>query len=458
MTLNESFKTKMKDLLGNSSQSFFDSLDKPSKKAITVNFSRISTDDFAKLADFKTTSIKKVDNGFLVENLKFSSHKLSHMGIIYSQEPSSMYPIQMLDIKPNDIILDLCAAPGGKSIQILEKLNNTGLLISNEIVYNRAKVLYENINRMGFTNSVITCNSPQDFENTDLKFDKILVDAPCGGEGMIRKDGFDINSYNAQSIDTNASRQLSILNSIKGLLKEGGILVYSTCTYDIRENEGVIAKFLQENPNFEILPCDNLKDVTTMGVKINNTNTDYTLRRYPHLFEGEGQFMAKLRKATSDNSDNDCYSSKLDDFQAKGFTTLYRKEKEQIIRELKNIVNLDGFNFSKRNNSIFVMPEIHLDYEGLNILSIGTLLGTIDKNGIKISHEFYHSFGNRFQNSIELDNEQIYNYLKGYEIELDSNQQLAGICVVTHNNIAIGGGKITGNKLKNYYPKQLRIN
>ena len=251
--INEQFKLKMEKLLGTEAPDFFAALENPCKKAITINTSKVSTEEFEKLADFSITPIPEVSNGYIVENLKVGSHILNHLGCIYSQEPSAMYPVEMLDIEQGDIVLDLCSAPGGKSIQILEKLNGTGLLVANEIVYNRAKILYENLNRMGFKNFIITCASPQEFENTNLKFDKILVDAPCGGEGMFRRDNFDFSAYSKASIETNAKRQLNILNSIKDLLKPNGRLVYSTCTYDILENESVINDFLTTNDNYHII-------------------------------------------------------------------------------------------------------------------------------------------------------------------------------------------------------------
>ena len=237
MNLPLEFEEKMKVLLGDGFDNFKLSLDKPSQKAITINTLRIDLDTFKDLADFTYTPIPKISNGYYVDSFRFGSHILNHAGIIYSQEPSAMYPVELLDIKENDLVLDICASPGGKSIQILEKLNGSGLLVSNEIVYNRAKILYENLNKMGFYNFAITCNNPKDFENLETKFDKILVDAPCGGEGMFRKDNFDFNAYKLINIETNAKRQLSILDSVKNLLKDGGRLVYSTCTYDIRENE-----------------------------------------------------------------------------------------------------------------------------------------------------------------------------------------------------------------------------
>ena len=441
----------MNDLLGDQSPMFFNALEKPPIKAITLNTYRLNKETFEKIADFNISPIPEIHNGYYVENLKFGTHTLNHLGVIYSQEPSAMYPVEMLDIYEGDIVLDLCSAPGGKSIQILEKLNGSGLLISNEIVYNRAKILYENLNRMGFKNFVITCNSPQDYEKTNLKFDKILVDAPCGGEGMFRKDNFDFSSYNNASIETNAKRQLGILESIKNLLKPGGKLVYSTCTYDILENENVIAEFLKNNNDFSILDYPRINNETTTGIKIEPFETNLSKRRYPHLHKGEGQFMALLQK----NGDESLSTSS---FRAKGYENIYKKDIEVLRKTFKNVADIKNLEMVKRNENIFVLPQETLDLEDLNVVSTGTLLGTISSGTIKIAHEFYHTYGELFENKIELDKNQVLDYLKGYEINIFENQHRNGICVVTHLGIPLGGGKVVGDKIKNYYPKNLRIN
>ena len=447
--INEQFKLKMEKLLGTEAPDFFAALENPCKKAITINTSKVSTEEFEKLADFSITPIPEVSNGYIVENLKVGSHILNHLGCIYSQEPSAMYPVEMLDIEQGDIVLDLCSAPGGKSIQILEKLNGTGLLVANEIVYNRAKILYENLNRMGFKNFIITCASPQEFENTNLKFDKILVDAPCGGEGMFRRDNFDFSAYSKASIETNAKRQLNILNSIKDLLKPNGRLVYSTCTYDILENESVINDFLTTNDNYHIIDYPRLNSVTTAGVNLGKFPTEYSKRRYPHKFEGEGQFMAVLLK------DNYELEEKTTKFYAKGYEPIYKKDIEILRTTFKNVANIKELNLYKRNDNYFVVPEFELDFDNINVLSPGILLGTLQKGVVKIAHEFYHTYPELFCNRIELDAVQVQEYLKGYEIELDTTT--SGIVVVTHLGIALGGGKIVNGRLKNYYPKNLRI-
>ena len=447
--INEQFKLKMEKLLGSEAPDFFAALEFPCKKAITVNTNKISLSNFEKLADFPITPIPEVNNGYIVENLKVGSNILNHLGYIYSQEPSAMYPVEMLDVEPNDIVLDLCSAPGGKSIQILEKLNGTGLLVANEIVYNRAKILYENLNRMGFKNFIITCANPQEFENTDLKFDKILVDAPCGGEGMFRRDNFDFSAYSKASIETNAKRQLSILNSIKDLLKPNGKLVYSTCTYDILENESVVNEFLTANNNYHIIDCPRLNSVTTAGIKIGNFNTEYSKRRYPHKFDGEGQFMAVLQK------DNNELEEKTTKFFAKGYEPIYKKDIEILRTTFKNIADIKDLNLYKRNDNYFVVPDYELDFDNINVLSPGVLLGTLNKGVVKIAHEFYHTYPELFYNHIELNSNQAQEYLKGYEIELETN--LNGIVVVNHLGGCLGGGKIVNGRLKNYYPKNLRI-
>lgn len=449
MELPQEFKSKMISLLGSEADEFFCALDNPPQKAITINTSRISKEKFEKLADFTFSPIEKIENGYYVENFKFNINPLNHAGIIYSQEPSAMYPVQFLDIQENDIVLDMCASPGGKSIQILEKLNNTGLLVSNEIVYNRAKILFENLTRMGFDNFAITCNNPKDFEEIDIKFDKILIDAPCGGEGMFRRENFDFNSYKLINIETNSKRQLSILESAKNLLKNGGTLVYSTCTYDIRENEEVIANFLKSNPEFEITKLDNFKDIASSGIRLEPFDTDLAFRRYPHKFKGEGQFMIALKKKGFDEE------SSLSKFQAKGFERINKKEETLINQTFKGIANISDLEFVKRNDTIYALPKINaIDFKNLNLLTIGTVVGSINKNILKINHNFYHSQGERFYKKINLNISELNEYLKGNEID---TQEENGICVICYQDICVGGGKVSNGKIKNYYPKELRI-
>lgn len=448
MELPIDFISKMKSLLGDSADDFFDHLDRPAVKGITVNFDRMKKDKFERICDFAITPIEKVSNGYYVDNFKFANNIFNHLGIIYSQEPSAMYPVELLDIQKDDIVLDVCASPGGKSIQILEKLSNSGLLVSNEIVFSRAKILYENLNRMGYINYAITCNSPEDYFKTNLRFNKILIDAPCGGEGMLRKKDFDLNAYNPNAIETNSKRQLSILNSVKDLLVEGGRLVYSTCTYDTRENEEVIAKFLKDNPDFSILKTNLLDKVAEHGIKVEHFDTDYSYRRYPHLHRGEGQFMIVLTK--NGTTDDDL----SDKFRAKNFEDPHNKEILEIEKFLTSNSNLDNLSFTKRNDSIYLLPKTTMNFEKLNVIHIGCMIGNINKNIFKSQHNLYHSLGQYFKNQIDINDIQLQKFLHGEELELDYPD---GMYVIKYHNIPLSGGKLKDKKLKNNYPKELRI-
>lgn len=447
MNLPKDFEQKMRDLLGSQADEFFKSLDNPSQKAITVNFERLKKNVFEKNCDFEIEPIPLTQNGYFASIPKFSQNVFNHMGVIYSQEPSAMYPVELMDIHPQDLCLDVCASPGGKSIQILEKLGGDGVLVSNEIVYGRAKILRENLTRMGFDNFVITCNSSEELNKSGTMFDKILVDAPCGGEGMIRKNNFDLNFYNPTSIDSNAERQLEILENISPLLKPNGILVYSTCTYDIRENEQVIFNFIKKHPDFEILNKNEFLAVCDSGIKIEDISTNFGLRRYPHRFKGEGQFMIALKKV-----DGESLSPKPS--LPKGFGDVNQKELATIRSALKGVVNLRLDSLVKINDEIYVLPKCKLNLKNLNVIYLGVHVGTLQKNIFKIAHEFYHTYGKYFENKIELNDFDVYKYLHGEELSFEKPN---GIYAVEFLGVTLGGGKMTNGKLKNYYPKELRI-
>lgn len=450
MNLPYEFITKMEKLLGKDAKDFFESLDEPSQKAITVNFSRLEKSKFEKNCDFEISPISLVDNGYYAIIPKFSQNIFNHLGVVYSQEPSAMYPVEILGVSPNDWVLDVCASPGGKSIQILEKLKNTGLLVSNEIVFGRAKILEENLTRMGFENSIITCNTPYELGQSGLLFDKIIVDAPCGGEGMIRKNNFDINFYNPSSIDSNAQRQLDILENVEGILKDGGTLVYSTCTYDPRENEEVISKFLDAHPNYQVLNCSKYLKIADAGLRVSGHPLELSLRRYPHRFRGEGQFMVALTKTKTTNTE----SKSTKQTTCKNYTKVTQKEHDIINSTLKNVLPKQNWEYLKKGDEVYIIPSQKVNLSSLNVISIGVHLGTIQKNILKLAHEFYHTFGCMFFNQLELDKISTLKYLHGDELDIDMPN---GIFAVNYLGAPLGGGKVAQGKLKNYYKKELRI-
>ena len=237
MKLNEVFLNRMKSILGEDYAQFLASLEEPSVKSIYVNENKISVENFLKIIDFSTEQISYEKAGFYVDNDKKGRHPLHHAGAFYMQEPSAMFTINALKFKGDEKVLDMCAAPGGKSIQIANRIPN-GVLVSNEIVKSRSEILFSNIERMGLRNVIISNDTPENIGNAYGNcFDVCVVDAPCSGEGMFRK-GADITAQWNENLDEMcAIRQLEILSHADKTLKQGGYLIYSTCTYSIKENE-----------------------------------------------------------------------------------------------------------------------------------------------------------------------------------------------------------------------------
>ena len=306
-TLPLEFCERMKSLLGDQYDAFIAALNEPPVKAFRVNTDKISLGDFEKINEFSSGKIPYVDNGFYLDYEKIGNHPYHHAGLIYVQEPAAMAPAECLQINPDWHVLDMCAAPGGKSTQIKNKLGKNGVLVSNEIVPSRCKILTGNIERLGLQNCVTTCMDTsrlaKNFGNT---FDMIMVDAPCSGEGMFRKDENAINEWSLDNVKMCAERQSQILENAVKMLKNGGFIVYATCTFSLDENEMVVDKFLNLHPNFELVRVKKeVENHTADGIKFDGCTTEnihFCRRFYPYIAKGEGQFMAVLHnKNTAEN-------------------------------------------------------------------------------------------------------------------------------------------------------------
>lgn len=410
-----------------------------------------------------------------------------HSGLIYLQEPSSMAPVATLAGEHIKAVraLDLCASPGGKSIDLKLLIGENGLLVSNEIVPNRSKILFSNIERMGLSNCVVTNNSPKELaECFNEFFDVILVDAPCSGEGMFRKDNATTQEWSESVVKANAKRQLEILACANKMLKPNGFLVYSTCTFNTTENEGVATEFANLF-GYEICDVPNeLKLVTEKGVPVGKHEANLCRRFYPMGGVGEGQFMCLLKKKTETNAgdfDNIClennekcnfnanYASighKNGNKNAKVFVKnknlpqkLTKSELELVKSFLSETVDsktctkiLQGL-VKIGNNLMYCCEEIFVGLP-LNFLSQGACVGEIVKNRVEPHHQFFKVFGNNFKARVELDAKQTQDYLFGLEVKTDCAKK--GFGVVTHKGIVLGGVKIVNGTLKNYYPKGLR--
>lgn len=341
-----------------------------------------------------------------------------------------------IEICDGDFVLDLCAAPGGKSTQIAAKLNGTGLLVSNEIVRKRAEILSENIERMGIKNAVVTNESPESLAEKYPKFfDKIIVDAPCSGEGMFRKEPQAITEWSIEHTISCANRQKNILDSAFKMLRPGGYLVYSTCTFAREENEDV-AKYLCDNYNVEICDMPNLSMLSKGFFGVNKAR-----RIFPHIEGGEGHFVVLFHSMDIGGAIRPQVKQKKCDL----------KDFKKFCDEFLNI-SLDG-NFVRFGEKLYLLPS-GIDIDKVKIMRAGLLLGELKKNRFEPSEHLALALDKGdFKNTIECDFDTALSYLKGNVIECDKK----GWCVVLYNGYALGWGKASGGVLKNHYPKHLRL-
>lgn len=435
------FLLRMKSLLGDEFDEFLKFYNGDDFiKGLRVNTLKCSPEKLKSLLDFKLEKTPFCDEGFYIPSdvKSIGNNPLHHAGAFYVQEPSATSAVTMLDVREGDYVLDLCAAPGGKSTQIGAKLNGTGLLWSNEIVRNRANILLSNIERTGISNAVVSnCRPDELCKRLENRFDRILVDAPCSGEGMFRKNDAE-REWSVEHVKSCAARQLSILNSAKNALKNGGCMVYSTCTFSKEENEGVISQFLDENADFELVDS---------GVTFGRPTLDYARRIFP-MDGGEGHFAAKLLRKGEPYSNynipkkNNKIDSEIYDFYDSIFTDRPFGENIEVIRD-KIIVLPQNYNF---------------DVRGLQILRAGIVLGEIVKNRIEPHHSAFTAAKKENCKSVvdfDVNSKEISAYLHGEEIAVPSD--IKGYTAVCVNGITTGFGKASNSRLKNKYPKGLRI-
>ena len=294
------FTKRMKELLGEEYGNFEASYSEDPVRSFRINTNKISKENFEKINPFGGEKIPYAENGFYFSGDGIGNHPYHHAGMIYIQEPSAMAAVESVDIQPDWNILDLCASPGGKSTQAASQ-NPDGVLVSNEIVPSRCKTLTGNIERMGFQNVITTCADAKRIAALyNEAFDLVIVDAPCSGEGMFRKDKNAQKEWSVENVLHCAERQREILDKIKTTVKPGGLLLYSTCTFSLEENEKNVDWFLNENDNFELIEVkDSVKKFTADGIMFdgcNEKNISRCRRFYPHVAKGEGQFIALMKK------------------------------------------------------------------------------------------------------------------------------------------------------------------
>ncbi len=448
INLPEKYTERMKALLGEEYEAYEKALSEPPVRAFRVNTDKISVEDFEKICPFPHEKIPYCDNGFYFTYDKIGNHPFHHAGMIYVQEPGAMAPGECVDINPDWSVLDMCAAPGGKSTQLKNKLGEGGVLVSNEIIPSRCKILTGNIERLGLRNVITTCADTERLTRFFHKdFDLIMVDAPCSGEGMFRKEESAVSEWSRENVLLCAERQLGILDNAVPMLKDGGYIIYATCTFSIEENEKVINSFLRKYPEFKLTAVtDRVRESTCDGIRFEGCETEsiHLCRRfYPHKSKGEGQFMAVL-KSIAEPSQRVSDRKKVKPKENRLVTDFL----DSVLTDYdKSYVTVTGDRVGYFTPD-FPVPAAYF--------SCGVTVGEIKKSYILPHHQFFMAMGDSFKRKIDLeaDSPELMKYLHGEEISADTDN---GWAVVTVNGCSIGGVKVVSGRGKNHYPKGLRI-
>lgn len=504
MNLPEEFIKRMKSLLNpDEFTSFIDSYSADKSYGLRINPLKIKSQD---TLPFLLSPVPWAKEGFYaIPEEKPGRHVLHEAGAYYIQEPSAMSVAALLAAPDNskqkstaytntsnekwqkdtdyhktsssnnhgEIICDLCAAPGGKSTQIAGMLNGTGLLVSNEIFTQRAKILSQNIERLGVPNAVVCNESPENMSKYfPCFFDKIVVDAPCSGEGMFRKDETAISEWTPENVNLCAERQKSILHEAQKMLKPNGVIVYSTCTFAPAENEDILVWFLRTYPEFQV---ENYRDI--LGIDLSSGNPDFvsnelrplsesekealqgSLRLWPHKIKGEGHFAVRLRK-----TDGKLLPQKRKK-KSSGKNILSKSDRKQLLEFLSEFLAETTFFEDKRyeyfGDELYMVPQEMPELKGIKLVRAGLHIATKKKNRFEPAHAFAKYLKPENVNIYyDCTLEEAEKYLHGDILQISDTKltNAKGFVLVCYNGLSLGWGKITNSTIKNHYPKGLRIN
>ena len=475
--LPKAFVEKMQALLGSESEEFFKSYEEERSYGLRLNPLKCGETMPEYLNGLKPIPWAK--EGYYYEDpMRPGKHPYHEAGVYYIQEPSAMSVAEALEPMPGERILDLCAAPGGKSTHLAGKMAQKGLLVCNEIHPARAKILAQNVERMGISNAVVTNMEPAGLVETFRGFfDGIVVDAPCSGEGMFRKDENARNEWSPDHVILCANRQDGILDCAAEMLRDGGRIAYSTCTFSTEENEQSVERFLERHPEFHV-------ERPICAGHFSEGYVADTVRIWPHKVDGEGHFLALLVKGersertgfTNDlvlsedkkekNSKKSGKSSgktggksngKYDSKSGVSDLSDFENFCEEMLTDTNSLII--GKRFLTFGENLYLVPQEMPDMTGLKVLRPGLHVGTLKKGRLEPSHALaLYLKPQDVTRNLEIGSgEQAEKYLKGETLAISEEFiQLKGWVLVTVDGYSIGFGKADRGILKNHYPKGLR--
>lgn len=459
MNLPIEFEKKMKAFLGNEWDDFLYSYDNNRFQALRFNTLKVQSPEerMRILKVLGISSDKRVswanEAYYFDENVRPGKHPYHEMGLYYIQEPSAMSAAALLAPKPGMRVLDLCAAPGGKSTQLATYLGDSGLLVSNEINTQRSRILSQNIERMGIKNAIVT-NEDSFVLASHFPgfFNAIQVDAPCSGEGMFRKLPEAIEQWSMENVAICVARQKEILDNAAVMLKPGGVIVYSTCTFSKEENEDVIEYFLERHPDFTLEEME---------------------RFWPHKVDGEGHFVAKLvRRGCVDTdlkADRKTKKNKNSKNRKNETKPALTKENMKLLSEfLDETISEDMAAWIKNSRlvmfgeQLYRLPDMEVDIKGLKVQRAGLHIGEFKKQRFEPSHSLALALKiSEAKNVVKLtwDDPQTTGFFNGQSVMLSDEQTAEckkGWALVCVDGYPAGWGKVNGAQVKNHYPKGLR--
>ena len=450
MQLPQAFQDKMKNLLGPSYDAYLASYDEPKYQGLRINTLKLTQEAWAALCPFEDLeSVPWCQEGYYYTTSKPTKHPYYYAGLYYIQEPSAMAPGAYIPIEEGDRVLDLCAAPGGKSTQVAAKLNHTGLLVSNDISTTRAKALVKNLENFGVRRMLVTSEDPTRLAKVwPNYFDKILIDAPCSGEGMFRKDEMAIKSWETHGIGYCMALQESILEAADTMLAAGGMILYSTCTFSPEENEGMLNAFMDKHPGYRVVPLAGVGGIEGGHPEWCDADPSLSgaLRLWPHKLKGEGHFVCLLQKQGANEGKTKPIEGlkRIKDFkEAAAFISQHTK------------IDLDE-TVLLHQDTLYLVPQEAPTTKGLRVMRSGMVLGVLKNKRFEPSHALAISYPKAMhQAPIELaSEEEALRYLKGETLHKEASK---GYHVVCYQGYPLGWVKCNNDMLKNQYPPSWRL-